>query len=99
LGFRVKGLGVKNIDLSCPATPDGNGCTGGSLKSYIIPSSQQAGFTSIDLDPKGAVIVALLQTNPKGTFLEQVQNNTRSWVNVLEHGLADDSFSEKREFP
>jgi len=97
-GFRIKGLGVKNIDLSCPSTPDGNGCTGGSLKGYIIPSSQQAGFTSIDLDPKGAVIVALLQTNPKGTFLEQVQNNTRSWVNVLEHGLADDSFSEKREF-
>jgi hypothetical protein len=97
-GLRVKGLGVHKIDLSCPATPDGKGCQGGSLKFYILPSSQQAGFSSIDVDPKGAVIAALMQTNPKETFLEQIQNNTRAWINVLEHGLADDSFSQNREF-
>lgn len=39
-----------------------------------------------------------MQSNPKDTFLEQIQNNTRSWINVLENGLADDRFSKKREF-
>jgi hypothetical protein len=57
-----------------------------------------AGFGSIDVDPKGAVFVSLMQTNPKGTFLEQLRDNTRSWLNVLDHGLADDSFSKPREF-
>ena len=39
-----------------------------------------------------------MQTNPEGTFLEQLRDNTRSWLNVLDHGLADDSFSTPREF-
>jgi hypothetical protein len=42
--------------------------------------------------------IALRQVNVKGTYLEQIQNNNRLWINVLEHGLADDAFSEKREF-
>jgi hypothetical protein len=40
----------------------------------------------------------LRQTNVKDTYLEQIQNNNRGWVNVLEHGLGDDRFSGKREF-
>ena len=43
-------------------------------------------------------MVALRQVNVKGTYLEQIQNNNRLWINILEHGLADDAFSEKREF-
>ncbi len=84
-GWRVKGLGVQNIDLA-------------SFKRYILPGSDQAGFGSIDIDPNGTVFVSQMQTNPKGTYLEQLRNNTRSWINVLEHGLADDSFSNPREF-
>jgi hypothetical protein len=84
-GWRVKGLGIENIDLS-------------SFKRYILPGSSQAGFGSIDVDTNGTVFVSQMQTNPKGTYLEQVRNNTRSWLNVLEHGLADDSFSNPREF-
>ncbi|MGB9643991.1 MAG: hypothetical protein WCB44_02465 [Stellaceae bacterium] len=84
-GLRVKGLGVSNIDLT-------------SFKAYVLPGSHAAGWASIDVDPKGAVIVSLMQSNPKDTFLEQIQNNTRSWINVLENGLADDRFSKKREF-
>jgi hypothetical protein len=84
-GIRVKGLGVANIDFT-------------SAKKYSLPSSREAGFPSIDLDPKGAVIISLRQTNVKGTYLEQLQNNNQSWINVLENGLADDGFSAKREF-
>jgi hypothetical protein len=84
-GLRVKGLGVSNIDLP-------------SLKKYVVPASHQAGFSSMDVGPNGEVVAALRQTNVKGTFLEQIQNNNRLWVNVLEHGLADDAFSERREF-
>jgi hypothetical protein len=84
-GLRVKGLGVPNIDLA-------------SLKKYVVPASHQAGFSSMDVGPNGEVVAALRQTNVKGTFLEQIQNNNRLWINVLEHGLADDAFSEKREF-
>ena len=84
-GLRVKGLGVANIDRA-------------SFKEYVLPGSNQAGFGSIDVDPKGRVFVALMQTNPTGTYLEQLRDNTRSWVNVLEHGLADDSFSNPRQF-
>lgn len=85
LGWRVKGLGIENIEMS-------------SLKRYILPGSDQAGFGSIDVDPSGAVFVSMMQTNPKGTYLEQVRSNTRSWLNVLENGLADDNFSSPREF-
>jgi hypothetical protein len=85
VGLRVKGLGLSNIDLT-------------SVKEYVLPGSHAAGWASIDVDPKGAVIVSLMQSNPKDTFLEQIQNNTRGWINVLENGLADDRFSEKREF-
>jgi hypothetical protein len=84
-GLRVKGLGVPNIDLA-------------SLKKYVVPASHQAGFSAMDVGPNGEVVAALRQTNVKGTFLEQIQNNNRLWINVLEHGLADDAFSEKREF-
>jgi hypothetical protein len=84
-GLRVKGLGMSNIDL-------------GSLKKYVVPSSHEAGFPSLDVGPNGEVVVALRQVNVKGTYLEQLQNNNRAWINVLEHGLADDAFSEKREF-
>ena len=84
-GLRVKGLGVDKIDLS-------------SFREYILPGSDQAGFGSIDVDPEGTVLVALMQSNPKGTFLEQLRDNTRSWLNVLDHGLADDRFSNPREF-
>jgi hypothetical protein len=85
LGWRVRGLGIENVEMS-------------SLRRYILPGSDRAGFGSIDVDPSGAVFVSLMQTNPEGTYLEQVRNNTRSWLNVLEHGLADDSFSSPREF-
>lgn len=85
-GIRVKGLGKDNIDYS-------------SVKKYRLPSDKEAGFPSIDVDPKGAVIISLKQTNVKGTYLEQIQNNNRGWINVLENGLADDNFSRKREFP
>ena len=85
MGLRVKGLGVENIDLS-------------SFKRYILPGSDQSGFGSIDVDPHGTVFISQMQTNPKGTFLEQLRDNTRSWLNVLDHGLADDSFSTPREF-
>ncbi len=84
-GIRVKGLGKDNIDYS-------------SVKKYRLPFSKEAGFPSIDVDPKGAVIIALRQTNVKGTYLEQIQDNNRGWINVLENGLADDNFSGKREF-
>jgi len=84
-GLRVKGLGVSNIDLP-------------SLKKYVVPSSHEAGFPSLDVGPNGEVVVALKQVNVKGTYLEQIQNNNRLWINVLEHGLADDAFSDKREF-
>jgi hypothetical protein len=84
-GLRVKGLGASNIDLP-------------SLKKYVVPASHQAGFSSMDVGPNGEVVAALRQTNVKGTFLEQIQNNNRLWVNVLERGLAEDVFSEKREF-
>ena len=84
-GLRVKGLGVSNIDLP-------------SLKKYVVPASHQAGFSSMDVGPDGEVVAALRQVNVKGTYLEQIQNNNRLWINVLEHGLADDVFSEKREF-
>jgi hypothetical protein len=85
LGLRVKGLGLSNIDMA-------------SVKEYVLPGSHAAGQASIDVDPKGAVIVSLMQINPKDTFLEQIQDNTRGWINVLDNGLADDRFSEKREF-
>ena len=84
-GLRVKGLGFSNIDLP-------------SLKKYIVPSSHEAGFPSLDVGPNGEVVVALRQVNVKGTYLEQIKNNNRLWINILEHGLADDAFSEKREF-
>lgn len=84
-GIRVKGLGLSNIDLT-------------SVKRYTLPSSWEAGFPSMDVDPKGAVIISLKQTNVRGTYLEQLQNNNRGWINVLENGLADDKFSAKREF-
>ena len=84
-GVRVKGLGLTNVDLA-------------SLKKYVLPGSHEAGYASMDVGPKGDVVVALLQVNLKGTYLEQIQNNNRHWINVLEHGLGDDSFSEKREF-
>jgi hypothetical protein len=84
-GIRVKGLGVPNIDFP-------------SAKTYSLPSSREAGFPSMDLDPNGAVIISLKQTNVKGTYLEQLQNNNQGWINVLENGLADDRFSAKREF-
>jgi hypothetical protein len=84
-GLRVKGLGLSNIDFA-------------SVKEYVLPGSHAAGWASIDVDLRGAVIASLMQTNPKNTFLEQIQNNTRGWINVLENGLADDRFSEKREF-
>jgi hypothetical protein len=84
-GLRVKGLGMSNIDLP-------------SLKKYVVPSSHEAGYPSLDVGSNGEVVVALRQVNVKGTYLEQIQNNNRFWINVLEHGLADDAFSEKREF-
>ncbi len=84
-GVRVRGLGLQNVDLS-------------SRKRYLLTASGQGGFPSIDVDPKGAVIISIRQTNVKGTFLEQLQNNNRGWINVLEHGLADDKFSEPREY-
>jgi hypothetical protein len=84
-GIRVKGLGKENIDLT-------------SVKKYTLPFSKQAGFPSIDVDPKGAVIISLRQTNVRGTYVDQIQNNERGWINVLENGLADDQFSGKREF-
>jgi hypothetical protein len=84
-GVRVKGLGLANIDMK-------------SMKRYLLTASGQGGFPSIDVDPKGAVIISIRQTNVKGTFLEQLQNNNRGWINVLEHGLADDKFSEPREY-
>jgi hypothetical protein len=43
-GLRVKGLGLSNIDLP-------------SFKTYVLPGSHAAGWASIDVDPKGAVIV------------------------------------------
>jgi hypothetical protein len=85
LGWRVKGLGIENVEMS-------------SLKRYILPGSDQGGFGSIDVDPSGAVFISQMQTNPKGTYLEQVRNNSRGWLNVLENGLADDAFSSPREF-
>ena len=57
-----------------------------------------AGYGSIDVGPGGEVVIALRKVNVKGTYLEQLQNNNRYWVNVLKDGLADDSFSQKREF-
>lgn len=78
-GLRVKGLGMSEIDLS-------------SLRKYIVPSSHEAGYGSMDVGPKGEVIVALRQVNVKGSYLEQLVNNNRLWINVLEKGLADDSF-------
>jgi hypothetical protein len=84
-GIRVKGLGVANIDFT-------------SAKRYSLPSSREAGFPSMDVDPNGAVIISLRQTNVKGTYLEQLQNNNQGWINVLEKGLAEDRFSAKREF-
>lgn len=84
-GLRVKGLGVANIDLP-------------SFKEYILPGSHEGGWASIDVDPKGTVFVTLMQGNVKGTFMELLRNNSNSWLNVLEHGLADDSFSNPRDF-
>ena len=84
-GLRVKGLGVRKIDLR-------------SLKKYVLPSSHEAGYGSMDVGPRGEVVVSLRQVNLKGTYLEQLQNNNRFWINVLNRGLADDSFSEKRDF-
>ena len=84
-GLRVKGLGVENIDLA-------------SFKEYILPGSDQAGQGAIDVDAAGTVFVAMMQVNPTGTYLEQLRDNTRSWLNVLDHGLADDRFSDPREF-
>ena len=84
-GLRIKGLGIENIDLA-------------SFKEYILPGSHQAAKGAIDVGPAGAVFVAVMQINPKGTYLEQLRDNTRSWLNVLDHGLADDSFSNPREF-
>jgi hypothetical protein len=69
--IRVKGLGVANIDFT-------------SVEKYSLSSSREAGFPSIDVDPKGAVIISLRQTNVKGTYLEQIQNNNQGWINVLE---------------
>jgi hypothetical protein len=68
-GLRVKGLGMSEIDLS-------------SLRKYIVPSSHEAGYGSMDVGPKGEVIVALRQVNVKGSYLEQLMNNnpkSRSW--------------------
>jgi len=100
IGLRVKGLGFKNIDIA-------------SKKCYRLPSTKVAGWPSIDIDPKGEVIVALRQANVKGTYVEQIQDNNRSWIVVLENGLAGDdeggagcradgkesiAWSKKREF-
>ena len=63
-GLRVKGLGVSNIDLP-------------SLKKYVVPSSHEAGYPSLDVGSNGEVVVALRQVNVKGTYLEQIQNNNR----------------------
>jgi hypothetical protein len=84
-GLRVKGLGVANIDLP-------------SFKQYIIPGSHAGGWGSMDVDPQGAVFLTLLQGNVKGTYMELLQDNAHSWLNVLEHGLADDNFSDPRYF-
>jgi hypothetical protein len=84
-GLRVKGLGVDNIDLP-------------SLKEYVVPGSNMGAWASMDVDPNGTVYLSLQQGNVKGTYLELLQDNAHSWLNVLEHGLADDSFSSPRYF-
>ena len=84
-GLRVKGLGVSRIDLR-------------SLKKYVVPSSRQAGYASMAVGPRGEVVISLRQVNLKDTFLEQLQNNNRYWINVLKRGLAGNRFSDKREY-
>ena len=84
-GLRVKGLGVDHIDLP-------------SLKQYIVPGSNIGAWGSMDVDPNGTVYISLQQDNVKGTYLELLQDNAHSRLNVLEHGLADDSFSNPRYF-
>ncbi|MBV9480005.1 MAG: exo-alpha-sialidase [Acidobacteria bacterium] len=84
-GLRIKGLGVANIDLP-------------SFKQYVVPGSNIGAWGSMDVDPNGTVYLSLQQGNVKGTYLELLQDNAHSWLNVLEHGLADDSFSNPRYF-
>jgi hypothetical protein len=47
-GLRVKGLGASSIDLP-------------SLKKYVVPSSHEAGYPSLDVGSNGEVVVALRQ--------------------------------------
>src|SRR5271170_5226951 len=90
-------LNSKRTLENSPSEPDREGPTATGRKSKTSTLMRDAfggqGHPSMDVDPMGAVIISLKQTNFRWTYLEQLQNNHRGWINVLENGLADDKFS------
>jgi hypothetical protein len=57
-GLRVKGLGVSEIDMP-------------SLRKYVLPSSHVAGYGSIDVGPRGDVVIALRQKEGMAAFVDK----------------------------